>query len=778
MPGAGDRGGPQRPEKRAPPGAGPAALGKVREVRALRGDLTTRLTLQEIARARGLPPDLLRRLGWEERPDGVAVPWPRTDGQVAWHVRHAVDGEPNGRCRWTWQGYDRDTLLPHGADRLQGWLDRGHRVVVVTESEVDAVALWRCGVPAVATGSASGWQGRWWSLFRKLERVVLWLEDDGSLTLLRAVISSRPPDGPGVAVAHNPGGPKDPGRILAADPERGPARIRQAVEAARPVEVVRDVLQAVVDRLQARRSGQGWAARCPFHEDRVPSLSIFGGKKGSWRFRCHAASCGAAGPLELLAAALGLVEALVFSVFSQGVPPSVSRSALLVRVPGFPLHAVPGFVRRYVEEAARGIDCPADMVAVPLLGAAGATWGNRLAIRLTSTWVERAVVWAAVVADPGSAKSPALEAALAPLVALQRDAYDRWRGEMERWRCELVATKRERGASPPPPQPDLEHFFTTDTTLEALARILGETPTPGLVVAMDEIAAWVKGFDAYHQRGERQRWLSLWSGTALKVDRATKGPVFLEHPVVCVVGCITPDCLHLLEAEAQQEDGFIERILYSFPDTRPMRFVDAPPPQVDLVPVFERLRRCPPGEVVLSEEARQLFKDFVNRNAEAQGVERFRPLRRYRAKLPRHLARLALILHALHHPDDPAARPVAAETMAAAVELVRYFGGHAHRVLLELGDGALARKVLEALAAAGGQLSLTRIHEELGRHVRATDLQAVRDFLVAQGAIETVTLDPGPRGGRPGEAWRLVLESTGSCEKTEKTPPITRESRT
>ncbi|MDR7400475.1 MAG: DUF3987 domain-containing protein, partial [Armatimonadota bacterium] len=474
----------------------------------------------------------------------------------------------------------------------------------------------------------------------------------------------------------------------------------------------------------------------------------------------------------------------VFSVSSQGVssvnsqPPLLStwRSTRLVRVPGFPLHVLPPGVRQYVEEVSEGIQCPPDLVAVPLLGASGAVWGNRLAIRVTSTWVERAVIWAAVVAEPGSAKSPALEAALAPLVALQQAAYKRWTAEMERWKRELAATRKDRSAPPPPPQPDLEHYFTSDATLEALARILGETPTPGLVVVMDELAAWVNGFDAYHQRGERQRWLSLWSGGALKVDRATRGPVFLGQPVVCVVGGIVPDCLHLLEAEARLEDGFVDRLLYAFPDTRPMRFVDAPPPQADLVPVFQGLRSCPVGEVVLSEEAREVFAGYVDDNARAQELESFRPLRRYRAKLPRHLARLALVLHCLHHPEDPTAHPVAAETVAAAVELTEYFLGHARRVLLEFGDGALARKVLGALVAAGGQLSLSQLYAELGGHVRAPDLRAVRDFLVAQGAIEVVPLEPGPRGGRPSEAWRLTdrgdLERGTPCEETEETPCV------
>ncbi|MBI4496769.1 MAG: AAA family ATPase, partial [Chloroflexi bacterium] len=86
----------------------------------------------------------------------------------------------------------------------------------------------------------------------------------------------------------------------------GGAIVTQVVSSAAPVRVVPDLLEAVVDALQARQ-GEGYSARCPFHEDRSPSLSIFPGDKGGWAWRCHAGGCGAKGPLDLLGAALGLV---------------------------------------------------------------------------------------------------------------------------------------------------------------------------------------------------------------------------------------------------------------------------------------------------------------------------------------------------------------------------------------------------------------------------------------------------------------------------------------
>jgi|GEM_PF-3598244 len=459
------------------------------------------------------------------------------------------------------------------------------------------------------------------------------------------------------------------------------------------------------------------------------------------------------------------------SVSSQGVGVSAApagRPSLLVKVPRFFLWVLPEGVHRYVEEVSQGMDCPPDLVAVPLLAAAGAVWGNKLTLRLTAQRVERAVVWAAVVAEPGSAKSPAMEAALAPLLTLQKEAYQDWREAMEAWEREVEAARKDKKA--PPPRPVLEHFFTSDVTLEAIARILGESPTPGLAVVMDELAAWVRSFDSYHVRGERQRWLSLWAGVPVKVDRATKGTFFIERPVVCVVGGITPRCLPLLEAEASQEDGFIDRVLYSYPDTSPMRFVDATPPTVDLAPAFRRLRDCPEGEVALSGEAKEAYAAYVDSIAERQEKEGFWPLRRYMSKMPRHVARLALVLHALRHPHDPAALPLPAETMRQAIALGDYFLVHAHRVLLEFGEGALARRVLELLTEAG-PMELTALYGALGGHVRARELREVRDFLVGRGLLEVTSLLPSSVGGRPAERWALRSQhgDPHPCEETEIT---------
>jgi hypothetical protein len=253
------------------------------------------LRLEDLARARGLAPALLRRLGWEQRPNGVAIPWAQADGTRAWHIRHRIEREGPG-ARWTWEACDRGALLPYGAERLETMKARHPAAVVVVESELDAVALWTAGQPALATGGADGWQDRWWPLLAGFERVVVWVEDNGSVPLLRRLATSRPPDGPPLTVCHALNAPeKDAGRLRARLDGRAGEVLQAIVARAVPVEVVDDLLQAVTDRLGARRRGESYAARCPLHDDRNPSLSIFHDTQG-WRFKCHGGAAGRRGP--------------------------------------------------------------------------------------------------------------------------------------------------------------------------------------------------------------------------------------------------------------------------------------------------------------------------------------------------------------------------------------------------------------------------------------------------------------------------------------------------
>jgi hypothetical protein len=685
--------------------------------------------------------------------------------------------------------------------------------IAVVESEVDAVALWTAGIPAIATGGADGWQGRWWELLADFRTVVAWIEDAGSLDLLRRLLASRQPGDPEVLVCHSLGrGAKDAGRLLARLNGNGGAVLRQVVEQSKPVRVVAeaDLLDEVVAELEARPAGQAYQARCPFHDDRSPSLSLFQGADGGWAFKCHAGSCGVKGPLALLGACLGLLalgegqqrrrrRQAGQAAARPWTPPAEAESetgatvAFGPALPPFPIGAIPEPHRTYLQQAAAALDGDVALVAVPYLAIAAGVLGCRVELQLTRSWTERAILWTAVVAPPGSAKSPALRLAMQPMLALQHEAYERWREEVARYEEEKRAYDQERAAAKrsgggggvphlPPPEPpaELEHFYTADCTLEAITRMLGHprSRTPGVTVIRDELIAWVKAFDAYSPKGERQTWLSMWAGAPVKSDRAHREPYVIPRPAVSVTGGMTPDLLPALEEESGQRDGLLERILFVMPPCRPMALVDAeiaPEVQAAVRGALRALRTCPEGTVRLSPAAYATYAAWHEENRITQ--ERATGLLQgFAAKLSGHVARLALVLHALAHPEDPAGAPVGRETMAGAIALGEFFRAHFERVAGHFGVAAqvqdsAALRLYRALQRRGGSATGREL-DDAGLRAGPERDRAVQT-LQAAGLLH-VTAEPHAGPGRPtlrfsltGNLSNLSNLSGGLCVEGE-----------
>ena len=71
-------------------------------------------------------------------------------------------------------------------------------------------------------------------------------------------------------------------------------------------------VQNLVERLHAKRSGKGWIAKCPVHDDQKPSLSLGESADGRALLKCHA-GCST----DDVIAALGLTRRDLFPATSQ-----------------------------------------------------------------------------------------------------------------------------------------------------------------------------------------------------------------------------------------------------------------------------------------------------------------------------------------------------------------------------------------------------------------------------------------------------------------------------
>ena len=164
--------------------------------------------------------------------------------------------------------------------------------------------------------------------------------------------------------------------------------------------------------------------------------------------------------------------------------------------------------------------------------------------------------------------------------------------------------------------------------------------------------------------------------------------------------------------------------------------------------LFRKLRRptdpSDDGKTVPAPDALAAWEEWYNQNQELTAAAAPAVAGVY-GKLANQAARLALVLHCLWHPDDPA-RPVERERMEDAIALAEYFRVHAHRALRHFGAApepcvaGLPGRVLRALeradGGAGRWVSRTKLHRLLGNGVKGEELNAALAPLLAAGRVE------------------------------------------
>jgi hypothetical protein len=366
----------------------------------------------------------------------------------------------------------------------------------------------------------------------------------------------------------------------------------------------------------------------------------------------------------------------------------------------FPLHVLPGAARALAEAAAESIGCPVDFPAVACLGVASGVIGQSAQLRIKSGYFASASIYAALVGGPSIGKSPALRAGTSPLWTIAHELHQRWQRELEAWEAE---DPKERG-----PRPRLPRLATSDCTTEALGPILADNPR-GLTVLPDEMTKWVLSMDQYKggKGGDRPFYLSAWAGEPVFVDRAKNmlEPIAVPHPFLTIIGGMTPDMLSTLPEGKGRDDGFLARLLFTFPDPVPNRRYSERGIPEDVARDWEHLIRALWAREMRSDNGRsqahvvrmtpgahKAWVGLMDAHLAEQAADDFDDaLEGSWGKLEAYAGRLALILHLMSLSDDatrpaPDAPPDLPESVIdAAGALLRYFKAHARRTYAAMG---------------------------------------------------------------------------------------------
>lgn len=456
----------------------------------------------------------------------------------------------------------------------------------------------------------------------------------------------------------------------------------------------------------------------------------------------------------------------------------------------FPVEALPDCFIPFVSEAAEALCCPVDFIAVPLIALAGAAIGTTRVVLVKQGWTESASLYAAIVGRPGDKKSPALELAQEPLTEQQKELKNEWQKELEEyeikyseWQAEHEQWKKaikkgNAGIEPKEPQkPAMKRTYTSDTTVEALAALMAENPR-GLALIRDELAGWVLSLNQYRsgKGADKQFYLSVYSGKPMPIDRKGAEPIFLERTFLTVCGGIQPDLLNELTDERGREEGFIHRILFTYPEPVPQKWTDAiisKTARERVRNVFKELFRLAhnydenmepvPVAVPLSTKARETFKEWYEEHQQEIDSPGFQDnLRGPWAKMPGQLARIALIIHLCRQAaNETDSQEIGEETIIRAAAITQYFKSHTRKVYRRLHENVEDKKVRRTLTwlkkhGRAGVKPRDILSYKVGGCKDMNEAKAILDKLVKRGLGEWVA----PPEGRGRKAKKFILCNT------------------
>ena len=428
---------------------------------------------------------------------------------------------------------------------------------------------------------------------------------------------------------------------------------------------------------------------------------------------------------------------------APGWPKPAALKPRLLPVPLFDMALFPSTLRASLLDVSRRMSCPPDWPAVSLLVTLGSLIGNRCGIRpkqLDTSWLEVPNLWGAIVAEPSSLKTPALNAALMPLQRLEdaaRKEFDQnirlheAAAEVLKARKEAIKKKLAKAADKGDESelqrlqiglaeleaveaPKARRYIVNDTTVEKLIELQNQNPH-GLLVFRDELTGLLMSWEKHGREGDRQFFLEAWTGTSeYRSDRIGRGSLYVPRCCLAVLGGIQPDRLaqYLHQTLHGGNDGMTQRFsLLAWPDPVRYNYVDEVPDlsgQLDVVELLRRLDQFDPvqlGATLLTENAipsfqfsataQEVFVSWLiawQRDLEAtdEAPALVQHLAKYRKLYPA----LALLFHLIQVVGGQAASgPVSFEAAKLAGQWCTYFAAHAQRVYTYgagVGGGAIA----------------------------------------------------------------------------------------
>ena len=239
--------------------------------------------------------------------------------------------------------------------------------------------------------------------------------------------------------------------------------------------------------------------------------------------------------------------------------PKINKNDLV-----FPIDIFPKPIQSYILECNETLDSSIDYMGCSMLWLISVVIGNSIQIEVKKGWNETATIWLAVVGKAGLGKTPSIHNIIKPLLSANNKEIKNYIKQSEKFEYYDKLSAKEKKEHEEIHKPIKTQFIANDITIEALVELHQENKN-SIGVFKDELAGWFKDMNKYREGSDLEFWLSTWSGKAISLNRKTARSSFVDKPLVSVLGGIQPSILNAFYTEDNKDNGFMDRMLLSYP---------------------------------------------------------------------------------------------------------------------------------------------------------------------------------------------------------------------
>ena len=380
----------------------------------------------------------------------------------------------------------------------------------------------------------------------------------------------------------------------------------------------------------------------------------------------------------------------------------------------FPIDIFPKNYQDYILECNEKLGSVIDYMGCTLIYVTSIILGNCFSIKVKNGWNENPIVWMSLVGEAGVGKSPSIDRIIYPLKQANSKEIKKYLEQKKKYDEYSSLSKKEKEQQIEIKLPKKKQFIVDDVTLEALVDLM-ENSKNGIGLFKDELSGWIKDMNKYREGSDMEFWLSSWNGNSYFVNRLTRVGSFVEHPFVSILGGIQPEILNTMYDKEKKDNGFMDRMLISYPDVTIDYFSEGEISH-DAIEWFRNsiidFKKNIDQIIQYEEEEIKKYVASFDKEAKAVWIKKFNEItdlqnsenesEYFKSMYPKqksYIPRFAFIINSLHENYNRTYyfETIKAQSVESAIKLSNYFVAHAKKIKQKTNEASLMHKQTKSI---------------------------------------------------------------------------------